>query len=121
MIKTVDKPTVANVLSIDDKKIYRVPRYQREYTWRQHDWMNLYDDVFNNEPGYFLGSIIVIQGSVSASTGIYEYEVIDGQQRLTTISLLLAALYKEICEYGDLIDEDERAEELVPLRNRLVF
>lgn len=121
MIKSVDDPSVANVLSTDDKKIYRIPRYQREYTWRQHNWASLYDDVFDNEPGYYLGSIIVIQGPVSASSGIYEYEVIDGQQRLTTISLLLAALYKQINGYDDLIDEDLRADELVPLRNRLVF
>ena len=121
MIKGVDDPSVANVLSTDDKKIYRIPRYQREYTWRQHDWASLYDDVFGNDPGYFLGSIIVIQGPVSASSGIYEYEVIDGQQRLTTISLLLAALYKQISGYDDLIDEDLRADEVVPLRNRLVF
>lgn len=121
MIKSVDNPSVANVLSTDDKKIYRIPRYQREYTWGQHDWASLYDDVFGNDPGYFLGSIIVIQGPVSASSGIYEYEVIDGQQRLTTISLLLAALYKQISGYGNLIDEDLRDDEVVPLRNRLVF
>lgn len=121
MIKSVDNPSVANVLSTDDKKIYRIPRYQREYTWGHHDWASLYDDVFGNDPGYFLGSIIVIQGPVSASSGIYEYEVIDGQQRLTTISLLLAALYKQISGYGDLIDEDLRDDEVVPLRNRLVF
>lgn len=121
MIKNVSDPSIANILSTDSSKIYHVPRYQREYTWGMRDWANLYEDVFTNDPGYFLGSFIVIQGEQDPKTNIIDYEVIDGQQRITTISLLLAALYARICEHESAIDDDLRTDELAPLRNRLVL
>ncbi len=121
MIKSVSDPSIASILSTDAFKVYTIPRYQREYTWGQHDWANLYDDVFDNDPGYFLGSIIVIQGELDPKTNIVGYEVIDGQQRLTTISLLFAALYARINEHGDAIDEDMQLDDVRPLRNRLIL
>lgn len=65
-------------------KIYDIPRYQREYTWNQRDWANLYDDITQNDAGYFLGSFIVVNGTVNSKMDTIHYEVIDGQQRLTT-------------------------------------
>lgn len=121
MIKNVSDPSVASILSTDALKVYNIPRYQREYTWGQQDWASLYDDVFGNDPGYFLGSIIVIQGEIDPKTNIVDFEVIDGQQRLTTISLLLAALYARINEHPDAIDEDMQLDDVRPLRNRLVL
>ncbi len=50
-----------------------------------------------------------------------DYEVIDGQQRLTTISLLLTALYARINEHGDAIDEDKKIDDVRPLKYRLVL
>ena len=49
------------------------------------------------------------------------YEVIDGQQRLTTLSLLLAALYTRIMEHKDSIDDDMMLDDVRPLRNRLIL
>lgn len=121
MIKNVSDPSVASILSTDALKVYNIPRYQREYTWGQQDWASLYDDVFGNDPGYFLGSIIVIQGEIDPKTNIVDFEVIDGQQRLTTISLLLAALYARINEHPGAIDEDMQLDDIRPLRNRLVL
>lgn len=121
MIKNVSDPSVASILSTDALKVYNIPRYQREYTWGQQDWASLYDDVFGNDPGYFLGSIIVIQGEIDPKTNIVDFEVIDGQQRLTTISLLLAALYARINEHPNAIDEDMQLDDVRPLRNRLVL
>ncbi|WP_307974860.1 DUF262 domain-containing protein [uncultured Parolsenella sp.] len=121
MIKSVEDPTVANILSTDALKIYDIPRYQREYTWGQRDWANLYDDITQNDPGYFLGSFIVVNGSINAKTDTVHFEVIDGQQRLTTLSLLLAALYARIMGHGDLLDEDLMYDEVRPLRNRLIL
>ncbi len=121
MIKNVSDPSIANILSTDALKVYNIPRYQREYTWGQRDWANLYEDVFSNDPGYFLGSMIVIQGETDPKTDIIEFEVIDGQQRLTTISILLAALYARINERKGAIDEDMWVDEVRPLKNRLVL
>lgn len=121
MINSVEDPTVANILSTDMLKIYDIPRYQREYTWNQRDWANLYDDITQNDAGYFLGSFIVVNGTVNSKMDTIHYEVIDGQQRLTTLSLLLAALYTRIMEHKDSIDDDMMLDEIRPLRNRLIL
>lgn len=102
-------------------KIYDIPRYQREYTWNQRDWANLYDDITQNDAGYFLSSFIVVNGTVNSKMDTIHYEVIDGQQRLTTLSLLLAALYARIMEHKDSIDDDMMLNDIRPLRNRLIL
>lgn len=102
-------------------KIYDIPRYQREYTWNQRDWANLYDNITQNDAGYFLGSFIVVNGTVNSKMDTIHYEVIDGQQRLTTLSLLLAALYTRIMEHKDSIDDDMMLDDIRPLRNRLIL
>lgn len=121
MINNVEDPTGANILSTDMLKIYDIPRYQREYTWNQRDWANLYDDITQNDAGYFLGSFIVVNGTVNSKMDTIHYEVIDGQQRLTTLSLLLAALYTRIMEHKDSIDDDMMLDDIRPLRNRLIL
>ena len=121
MINSVADPTVANILSTDMLKIYDIPRYQREYTWNQRDWANLYDDITQNDAGYFLGSFIVVNGTVDSKRDTIHYEVIDGQQRLTTLSLFLAAVYARIMEHKDSIDDDMMLDDIRPLRNRLIL
>lgn len=121
MIKNVSDPSIASILSTDSLKVYNIPRYQREYTWGMRDWSNLYYDVFDNDAGYFLGSMIVIQSDIDPKTDIINFEVIDGQQRLTTISLLLAALYSHIMRHSSAIDDDIKSDEVRPLRNRLIL
>ncbi|NKR46565.1 DUF262 domain-containing protein [Rhodococcus hoagii] len=80
-------------MNIDDSVVYRIPRYQREYKWSKPQWEDLFDDIFDSDiSGYFLGSIICInQTTDTAAESVLE--VVDGQQRLTTLSLLLTALY----------------------------
>ena len=92
MIKTVSQMTIADVFSISSDKVYKIPKYQREYTWGQREWNLLFNDIIENENGYFLGSIICVDKSKSAMNDV-ELEVIDGQQRITSLSLLLVALY----------------------------
>jgi hypothetical protein len=71
---------------------YVIPPYQRPYAWTKDEAGELFDDLydfFQKEPedGYFLGSIVLIKNE-----GKPLAEVIDGQQRLTTLTLLLATL-----------------------------
>lgn len=73
---------------------YVIPPYQREYAWTKNQWDTLFDDLTENDEGYFLGSLIcILDGNVGDSI---EATVIDGQQRLTTLNLLLLALYEKI-------------------------
>ena len=115
MIKTVDQTTVAVIFSINSDKIYRIPKYQREYTWGINDWDALFNDVTDNEHGYFLGSYICVNsGSLNGTI----LEVIDGQQRFSTLMLLLTALYEKLSEHKDDMDDDDR-NDLANLRSEL--
>ncbi len=74
---------------------YIIPMYQRNYAWEEGEITQLIEDVLdylkdNNERYYHIGSLVVFKRT---HTG--EFEVIDGQQRLTTLSLLIAYLRKE--------------------------
>ncbi|NJK47299.1 DUF262 domain-containing protein [Candidatus Gracilibacteria bacterium] len=83
-------------LSIDKlfHNFYIVPTYQREYVWQEEQVQEFFDDIyeeFENSPegnlaDYFIGSIIVCEKEKNL------YEVIDGQQRITTAFLLLCAI-----------------------------
>ncbi len=100
----VNKYPVSQLLDPDSLVIYEVPKYQREYTWGAKEWETLFDDLMENDNGYFLGSIICINSSTD-SINAPKFEVVDGQQRLTTISLLLAALYTALHNARESLDE----------------
>ncbi|HOY22880.1 MAG TPA: DUF262 domain-containing HNH endonuclease family protein [Cellvibrio sp.] len=76
-------------------KRFKVPPYQRSYAWEEDHVESLLNDINeaikNKEKEYFLGSIVVTSGENN------RYEVVDGQQRLTTVSLIIAAI-KDIFE-----------------------
>lgn len=76
--------------------VYEIPEFQREYAWGRDQWNALFDDIEANDPGYFIGSIICISGKASGQNEAITYQVIDGQQRLTTVSLLLLAIVNKI-------------------------
>lgn len=74
---------------------YVIPRYQRAYAWEEKEIEQLIDDICDdNDPkrDYYIGSLIVARRKTGDGV---EYEVIDGQQRLTTIYLLLQCLLDE--------------------------
>lgn len=115
MIKQLAHSAVSDIFSLNSGVVYRIPKYQREYTWGIKDWEALFNDVTENDFGYFLGSYICVNsGSINGTT----LEVIDGQQRFTTIMLLLTALYEKLSVLKEQMDEDEKTS-LNNLRNRL--
>ena len=104
MIQSVNKYHIYEILSSDGNFYYTIPKYQREYTWSYREWEALYDDISENNDEYFIGSIICIP----LGDAINPYlEVIDGQQRLTTISLFLTAIYTRLKEHRESLSEDD--------------
>ena len=83
---------------ISNKK-FRVPAYQRAYAWEQDHVTSLLSDledaISNKEKEYFLGSVVVTSGDTN------RFEVVDGQQRLTTISLVINAIKTVFSLDGD--------------------
>lgn len=77
-----------------------IPVYQRNYDWKIENCKQLYDDlikvILNNRKSHFFGSVVSVYEPSSARN--IEFLVIDGQQRLTTITLLLLAMYNLIQE-----------------------
>lgn len=122
MIKSVANDPVRNLLSSQDTVVYEVPRYQREYAWTRQQWDELFDDLLeddNSASGHFLGTIICINRTSNA-TKENVLELVDGQQRLTTLSILMAAVYAFLTEHVDQLDEDERID-VNNLRRQLVL
>ena len=119
MIKSVNNYPVSQLFDIEMGVVYAIPRYQREYTWSKNQWKNLFDDVLENDPGYFLGSIICINQSTDALS-VQKLELVDGQQRLTTLSLLFAAVYHALKKHETDLDDELRVE-LINLKRKLVL
>jgi hypothetical protein len=98
---SAERLTVSNLLSLS---VFHIPFYQRPYSWGVEDCDALWNDLvqhFENDPDdpYFLG-VIVLAANVGDAFKVKDntdipFDVIDGQQRLTTLSLLLRALLIE--------------------------
>ncbi|MFH0768653.1 MAG: DUF262 domain-containing HNH endonuclease family protein [Chloroflexota bacterium] len=80
------------------KKWYRIPEYQRPYVWEPDQVLELLEDVYsarqsNPESQYFLGSLVLKKTEKHEGTTKYEeYDLLDGQQRLTTLFLITAVI-----------------------------
>jgi hypothetical protein len=72
-----------------------IPFFQRGYVWGEAEWTDLLTELFNAKRRHFLGSLILKQQRV-ASGEPKNVMVIDGQQRLTTLSILLKALFDSL-------------------------
>ncbi|MCK1658603.1 DUF262 domain-containing protein [Bradyrhizobium sp. 151] len=113
-----------------DKYLFRIPSYQRPYAWTTEQASELLDDITTacaettdvaNASPYFLGSIVLIKNPQAP-----EADVVDGQQRLTTITILLCvlrdladakigqAIHNYICQTGDPIKETDDVFRLTP-------
>lgn len=115
-------PPDVHSYSLDEffAKTYVVPAYQRNYAWTSKEVTELLDDVLgffddSKAPYYLLGDVIV----VDAKEADYDLEIIDGQQRITTLMLLFASIYKRLKDNN--FDEDELSEIRLKLKKRKVL
>lgn len=102
----VDKRSVKQLLETGKNKKFVIPEYQRPYAWSDEPIQVLFDDLSeythntndDDESTYFLGTI------VSYENENHEQEIIDGQQRITTLFLLLRAIYTKLEKSGSEAD-----------------
>lgn len=85
-----------------------IPIYQRTYSWSEKECRQLWDDILrcgssDKIPVHFIGSIVYIESGLSQVTHQAPLLVIDGQQRLTTLTLMLAAMAEAVAE-GEPLD-----------------
>ena len=107
----IDQKTIKDLFQ-DKKADYLIPDYQRPYAWGEEECQTLWDDItafaipdddftkFNSDNDeYFLGPIVTFRNQDG------KLEIIDGQQRLTTLMLLLRAFYEK---FGYMQDEESK-------------
>ena len=84
-----------------------IPFFQRGYVWNKDNWRDLIEDLLDEKSSHFLGSII-LKAIKTESGEIPRWSLIDGQQRLTTLSVLLRACYDNLplSTYDDEIQAD---------------
>nr|WRE07593.1 DUF262 domain-containing protein [Helicobacter pylori] len=124
-VKGVDRP-LKDILATALVSYYQIPDYQRPYQWTEKNCEKLLDDLFSSYEyykgsGYFCGSLVLIVINTDSETNAETYDIVDGQQRLSTFILLakvLATLYdkdlnttsRELLEKS-LGDTDEKKRE----------
>ena len=84
---------------------FAIPVYQRNYDWTRVQCQQLFNDILTvgadeGLSGHFIGSIVYVHDDVYAVSGLRELTIIDGQQRLTTLTLIFIALYRRAIAAG---------------------
>jgi uncharacterized protein with ParB-like and HNH nuclease domain len=92
---------ISEIFSIEGNQKYRIPIYQRNYSWGTKQIETLIDDIKDEEHGYYIGNLLITE------TNNQFLEVVDGQQRLTTIALLLLCIYEYSSTFGDEFNYDK--------------
>ena len=86
----LDETSIGSLFAFGEQRTYEIPIYQRNYAWGKDEIDTLVQDVYDafrgGKPTYYIGTLVTYY------RGDRAYEVIDGQQRLTTITLVLTAL-----------------------------
>ena len=108
----IDQQTIKELFS-NKRSDFLIPDYQRPYAWEETECQTLWDDIFSfafpendfslfnsDEDEYFLGPIVTFKNSDG------RLEIIDGQQRLTTLMLLLRAFF---AKFGDMQDSNSKS------------
>lgn len=98
---TINNSAKKSLSAVFDKSVFNIPRYQRAYSWEESNWRELWEDIKNNvlekDKEHFLGAVIYYH-SDSGSSRFSHYEIIDGQQRITTLTILMRVLYEKLRE-----------------------
>lgn len=89
----LDTSTVSLSDIIGNGKTYSVPPYQRDYSWRKDHWEDLWNDIISIER---TGSVHYMGSIVLQNMGDKKYHVIDGQQRLSTLTIIVLAIIKQL-------------------------
>ncbi|MDZ4350376.1 MAG: DUF262 domain-containing HNH endonuclease family protein [Xanthomonadaceae bacterium] len=104
---------------IGNGKIYRVPPYQRDYSWGEEHWEDLWSDVVamrgHSDDRHYMGALVV-EGKSDR-----EFLIIDGQQRIATLSVLALAILARLQQLANEgVDPEDNRERVRQLRGRFI-
>lgn len=86
--------TLAQLFQTSGDDTYTIPLYQRNYSWKEEQIETLFNDISIEDKGYYVGNLLI--NNIGS-----ENNVIDGQQRLTTLSLFLLSVYENLEKYEE--------------------
>ena len=114
-------PKFVTIDELLSKKLFSIPSYQRQYSWTNHERKALFDDIKKvdakgEEGSHFMATVVCSQiEEISLGTEIYKkLYIVDGQQRLTTLIILLKAIQLELdsnCDDQDAKDEAKKIQD----------
>lgn len=107
-----DAMKLLDFIGKSQEKQFVIPVYQRVYSWEKEQCKQLWDDIIetggnDQMNGHFIGSIVFVQDGIY-TTNYNELLIIDGQQRLTTITLLFIALRNHLNDEDELLEKFSR-------------
>lgn len=95
---------VREIFQLNKEEFYRIPIYQRNYSWGYDNIEIFFNDVNSEKEGYYIGNLLITP-TINVEKS---YDVVDGQQRLTTIALMFLAIYHILLEKEELLDLGDR-------------
>ncbi len=115
----LDTRTSSFLELIGNGKVYRVPPYQRDYSWQEEQWEDLWNDILDlrkdSNQRHYMGTLVI------ESLTDREFQIIDGQQRMATLSLLSLAVIKRLEQLANEGHEEAANKERAnALRHRFV-
>lgn len=114
----LETETLGNLLALDGKYLLKIPDYQRIYCWEEKQVIRLLEDIQEYAyKTYHMGSIILHKRTDGTNT---YYDVVDGQQRLVTLSLLLLQLGKDDMPFLNQTFESEQAKNYIAYNKWLI-
>lgn len=114
------RPEYYSLKKLLDNRLFRIPHYQRAYSWQSEHRAAMFDDIkkLKNQPAdsfHFMATVVGLKtGSTEIATEPYDFiDIVDGQQRITTLVLLFKTIEQKLnC---DIPDEKDQAQELKKL------
>lgn len=97
---TPETKTLAAIFQTNSSVHYVIPVYQRNYSWKDEQIETLFDDIKNEDIGYYVGNLLI-------NTDASSNNIIDGQQRLTTLSLMLLAIHENLTSFYQKMNQTD--------------
>lgn len=121
------KPDYLSVSNLITGRLFEIPNYQRHYSWTNSQRRDLFDDIehaFEHNREHFLATIVCYDTNRKELVGSDQYgifDIVDGQQRVTTLVILLKAIQKDLGVSGEQKEADDLQEILVKKNHTLIL
>lgn len=123
-----EEKSVQQLFPVEKSEIYKIPIYQRNYSWKNTNIEELFNDITSENKGYYCGNLLVTisEDNFLEPEGLERIlDIVDGQQRLTTIAMFLFAVYERFKELyatdATIMDTKKYAQLSTDIPRKLLF